>query len=333
MRAVENMERELLCTCHIIARNGMRAFSLFMRAVVFCSRVGLSLRAPSDMSKWKAKPFVVRRSLVIEGGWLQSPWAVDSKCIGGVDFVTLSMTDRMLAKSLGMNMSERSPLGDSSIFSHMALLRDAKVDEIIFNAQVDKDPMANAISSSSAQPAVPSKGRTMAFATAQVPDTITLKIAPFVTPEGQRVEEHIFQVVTAPKRGATVTMEATSENFSWLMMAAQVDWLSGSKPEKRSIHEVDESAWPKLQHPCKYSFVYSKAKVVCSYRQQGIWKKHQRSLNVCPGGDPYVLEAIVRGCEAEVLAFYNSNHDKGGPDDEAPPLLNGDEQLPPPLTM
>lgn len=198
---------------------------------------------PSDMSK-KAKPFVVRQSLVIEGGWLQSPWAVDSKSVGGSDFVTLSMTDRMLAKSLGMNMSDRSPLAECTIFSHMAMLRDASVDEIIFNTQVDKDPMANARSSGSAQAPMLLRGRAMAFAAAAVPDTISLKIAPFVTPDGQRVEEHILQVVTTPKRRANVTMEATSENFSWLMMATQADWDIGTKPEKRSIHEVDESTLP-----------------------------------------------------------------------------------------
>ena len=281
---------------------------------------------PSDMS-CKAKPFVVRQSLVIEGGCLQSPWAVDSKSVGGSDFVTLSMTDRMLAKSLGMNMSDRSPLAECTIFSHMAMLRDASVDEIIFNAQVDKDPMANASSLGSAHAPMLLRGRAMAFAAATVPDTISLKIAPFVTPDGQRVEEHILQVVTTPKRRANVTMEATSENFSWLMMASQADWDIGTKPEKRSIHEVDESTLPELSHPCKYVFHLSKVKVVCSYRHQGVWKKHQRALSVSVAGDNSSFEAIVRGCEAEVLSFYNSNHDKGGPG------ADGDEQLAPPLPM
>ena len=108
------------------------------------------------------------------------------------------------------------------------------------------------------------------------------------------------------------------------MMAAQADWHTGAKPEKRSIHEVDESTLPELSHPCKYSVQAGKVKVLCSYRQQGVWKKHQRSLSVNAAGDNSSFEAIVRGCEAEVLAFYNSNHDKGGPDD------GGDDQLPPP---
>jgi hypothetical protein len=279
---------------------------------------------PPDVSQCEAKPFVVRRSLVIEGGWLRSPWAVNSKSIGGVDFVTLAMTDRMLAKSLGMNMSDRAPFGEITIFNHIVLLRDAKIDDIIFTAQADTDPMANASSSGSAQPPVPTRGRAMAFAAAHVPDTISLEIAPFVTPDGKRVEEHILRVATTPKRRLSVTMEAISENFSSLMMAAQADWHTRAK---RSIHEVDQSTLPELSHPCKYSIQDGKVKVVCSYRQQGVWKRHQRSANVSIAGDNSSIVAIVRGLEAEVLAFFNLNHEKGGPDD------GGNAQLVPPLTM
>ena len=153
----------------------------------------------------------------------------------------------------------------------------------------------------------------MAFAEANVPDTISLKISPFVAPDGQRVEEYILRVVTTPKRRANVTMEATSENFNWLMRATEAEWDTGAKPEKRSIHEVDESTLPELSHPCKYSVHLGKVKVLCSYRQHGVLKRHQRSLSVNAAGDNSSFEAIVRGCEAEVLAFYNSNHDKGGP--------------------
>ena len=280
-----------------------------------------------DSEPREAKPFVVKRSLVIEGGWLRSPWAVDSKSIDGVDFVTLAMTDRMLAKSLGMNMSERAPFSATTIFNHIVLLRDAKVDEIIFAAQADTDPMANASSSGSAQPQVPTRGRAMAFATAHVPDTISLEIAPFVTPEGKQVEEHILWVATTPKRRLSVTMEATSENFSWLMMAAQADWDTGAKPEKRSIHEVDQSALPELSHPCKYSFQDDKVKVSCCYRQQGVWKRHQRSANVSNAGEKSSIEVIVRGLEAEVLAFFNLNHEKFCTDDD------GNAQMAPPLKM
>ncbi len=167
----------------------------------------------------------------------------------------------------------------------------------------------------------------MAFAAANVPDTISLKIAPFLTPDGQRVDGHILRVVTTPKRRANMTMEATSESFSWLMLATKADWDIGAKPEKRSIHEVDESTLPELSHPCKYSFQDDKVKVSCCYWQQGGWKRHQRSANVTTAGDKSSIEAIVRGLEAEVLAFFNLNHEKFGPDDER------NAEMVPPLTM
>ncbi len=136
-------------------------------------------------------------------------------------------------------------------------------------------------------------------------------------------------MATTPKRRLSVAMEATSENFSWLMMAAQADWHTGAKPEKRSIHEVDQSALPELSHPCKYSFQgdKDKVKIVCCYRQQGVWKRHQRSANVSNAGEKSSIEVIVRGLEAEVLAFFNLNHEKFGPDD------GGTAQMVPPLTM
>ena len=69
-------------------------------------------------------------------------------------------------------------------------------------------------------------------------------------------------------------------------------------------------------------------KILCSYRQQGIWKKHQKAVNVNILQDKSTLEAIVRRCEAEVLDFYNSNHEAGGQVVE-----HEGEQQPAPLMM
>lgn len=225
-----------------------------------------------------------------------------------------------------MNMSERSPLSKCAVFSYMAEVRDAKVDEIIFTTKVDKDPMGNASSSGQAPTRMPSRGRALAFENAKVPNTISIKMAAFVTPDGQRVEEHTLRVVTTPKRGANVTMEVTAENFEWLMLAVQVDWEIEAKPEKRPIDEVDEDTLPELQAPLKYEKApCGKVKIFCRYRHQGVWKKHQKALSVNIKSDNSTLEAIVRTCEAEVLAFYNENHEKGGE--------GGEEPLPAPLTM
>ena len=279
------------------------------------------------MSKWKATPFVVRRTLVVEGGWLQSPWVVDSKVVDGGEFITLALTDRSLAKAMGMNMSERSPLAQCSVFSHMASARDAQVDSLIFAAKVDKDPMGDGTSLAQAQQMapMPSRGRAMAFAEADIPDTISVKMASFVTPDGQRVEEHTLRVVTTPKRRANVTMEATAENFEWLLKAAQCDWDSGVKPQ-RGIDDEEESMLPELAHPCKYQKTESgKLKIVCSYRQHGVWKKHQKAVGVSIQGDNSSFESIIRSCEEEVLNFFRAHHEVNQGDEPR-------EQAPAPLT-
>ena len=307
-----------------------RELAMLMRAATCCSHIGssasLQLRFTNKMSKWEPKPFAVRHTIVIEGGWLQSPWAVNAKEIDGRDFITLVMGDRCLARALGMNMSDRSPLAKCSIFAHIADIRDAKVDELLFAAKANKDPMADATSSDQAASCrMPSRGRATAFEQAAIPGTIEIKVGGFVTPEGQRVEEHTLHVVTTPKRGASVTMEITAENFEWLLAAAQVDWDTAVKPDKRS-DELDESTLPHLEQPLKYQKTQNgKLQICCNYRKQGVWRKHQKVVNVSINSDNSSLEAIVRTCESEVMMFYSSNHEKMSHDDE--------QVSPPPLTM
>ena len=265
------------------------------------------------MAKWEATPFVVRHSLVIEGGWLSTPWVLNTKVIDGGEFYTMKIGDRSLAKALGMNLSERSPLAKCSIFPYMAEARDTKVDGLIFAAKVDNDPMADA-SASGSSAKMPSKGRTAALAS--VPSTISIDMPAFVTADGQRVEGHTLRVVATPKRGAAVTMEVTAENFEWLAKAAQAEWEVDRKPaQKRTIDCFDDGSWPELQHPCKYwKTSAGKLKIMCYYFHEGRWKRHTKALNVST--DLSSLESIVRSCENDVLEFYNLNHQ---PHDEEHP--------------
>ena len=304
-----------------------------------CSHLSVKFECTSlnDMSQWKAKPFTMRRSLVIEGGWLAAPWPIDTKVVDDGEFVTLSMSDRCLAKALGMNMSERSPLANCSVFNFLASVRDAKVDELILAAKVENDPMADGSSGTSNAQPMPSRGRAAGFAIAKIPATISLKMASFVTPDGERVDEHTIRVVTTPKRRVSVTMEATPENFEWLLQAAQVEWDTGAKLEKKA--NIDEEFdLPELTGPCKYQKTENgKLKISCSYRQQGLWKKHQKAVNVNIHEDNSNLLAIIRRCEAEVLDFYHSHHEPTGaaplqPGEGQPAPIQAGESEPAPLT-
>ena len=131
----------------------------------------------AEMPKWKATPLVVKRALVVEGGWLQTPWVVDSQPIDGVDFVALVGNDRSLAKALGMNMSDRSPLTQCSVFAHMAAIRDKQVDALVFARKLGSDPLGEVDPLGHADTLhVPSRGRALAFACATVPATISIAV-------------------------------------------------------------------------------------------------------------------------------------------------------------
>ena len=117
-----------------------------------------------------------------------------------------------------------------------------------------------------------------------------------------------------------MTMEVTPENFEWLRMAAQVDWDIGARPEKRSIDELDATTLPELQSPLKYQKTPTgKLQIICNYFQDGAWKKHQKVLGVNVNSDNSSLQAIVRSCESEVLAFYSSHHERTSHEDEKRP--------------
>ncbi len=268
---------------------------------------------------------------MVEGGWLQTPWPIDTKVVDGSEFVTLALTDRLLAKALGMNMSERSPLARCSLFPHMAAKRDAEVDRLIREAKLQKDPMADEASKEQVAKPMPMKGRASGFADADLPATIILTLAPFVTPEGERVDEHRMRVVTTPKRRVNVSMEALAENFEWLRKACQVEWDNGPPPPKQRPPPEEDADLPELRPPCKYrKTLGGKLTIACCYRQGGAWKVHQRVVAMVSGQGNAGAEDMIRRCEGEVLRFYRENHESTaaegeGPEAGAEALKDGEE--------
>ena len=109
------------------------------------------------------------------------------------------------------------------------------------------------------------------------------------------------------------------------MKASQCDWDIGAKPEKHGINEDEVSLLPELNAPCKYQKTAGgKLKIVCSYREQGAWKRHQKVVGVSISADP-TFEGIIRNCEAEVMDFYSTHHEANAqelePECDAPALM------------
>ena len=168
----------------------------------------------------------------------------------------------------------------------------------------------------------------------KIPNTIEIEIDSFVTHDGKRVESHKTRVVTTPKRRANVTIEAAAENFEWLLLAAQAEWGTGPKAEKRCMSDEQLSQLPELEPPCKFSKTsVGKLQVYCNYREQGVWKKHQKTVGVNFDSDLSSFEAMTRTCEAGVMDFYRSHHESRGTghDDEEEEAGAIDDVAQPPL--
>ena len=265
------------------------------------------------------KPFTAKRALVIEGGGLKQPWVLDCNVVDGIDYVNLQMTDRSLAKAMGMKMSDRSPLQGCDIFAHMIKMRDAKVDAIIGANRVADDPMAD-VSASSSVPVL-SAGRPQVFATAKVPASIDVSFDAFVTPEGHRIEEHTLKIITTPKRGLPVTVEALPANFEWLRMACQVKWEEQPKKKKRVLRRtlsIDEL--PPLDWPLQYwkDPTSGATCIICYYRgEDGKYRTHRKKLEMPGEEDGNITERLIKHCAASVLAFFESNQcELGGAEEE-----------------
>ena len=127
-------------------------------------------------------------------------------------------------------MSDRAPLSGCEIFAHMVKCRDDKIDEISAVSMKEQDPMADV--SAEAVIELPSLGRPTAFAIAQIPALIEVHFDGFTTPDGQRIGSHAVKVVSIPKRGIPLTIEASPANVEGLRSACTV--IQGSTPRIES---------------------------------------------------------------------------------------------------
>ena len=133
------------------------------------------------MARFVKQPFRVKRHAVcIEGGWLNEPWVVEAKKIkpdhdsGPIDFVQLFHSDRKLARALGLDCSGRAPFQHTTLFRHLARLRNQLVDRHIFADVAGNDPMADAKDLESSS--LIEKDRVQMFKDAQVPEIVTVDV-------------------------------------------------------------------------------------------------------------------------------------------------------------
>ena len=90
----------------------------------------------------KATKLTIRNNVtVVEGGWMKHPVLVDVQDIKGADYFHVLRSDRFLARSLGLNMYQRSPWSECSLIDKLIERRDLEIGRLIQVALVADDPM------------------------------------------------------------------------------------------------------------------------------------------------------------------------------------------------
>jgi len=284
-----------------------------------------------------ASPFVTQHKLVVEGGWLKSPWVPDVHTVDGCDWLQLAPTGpsaRKLYAALGTDFQ--------SLLAYLVNERDRRVDAVIAQARFSDDPMADGDPTASVT--VRPRGRGAAFVAAKVPVFIEIVMDSFVCPAGERVSEFRLKLLTTPKRKVNISVPCDGPTLDWLLKATQIKWEYNDCRYSNYVQRVpleDTDDLPELARPIKYiKLSNGKLKLYVHYRlADGTWKKKEQSVVSIEHAQDSVRKHLVEECEQKMISFYNQHHvpDPEGVDvvanepvadgegDESVPVGNGDD--------
>ena len=259
--------------------------------------------------------FKITKGLVgIEAEHFSEPWVVSVKrqriAVFDIEFFELNMQDRKLARALGLDMSKRSPFEDTTLLSHLAKLRNMKVDSLIKQHMKDDDPMASA-DADNVDLADTHSARARRFASASVKQVIEVEVPQFTKENGDVVDAKVLRMYSTPRRDSVLTIELSESNLSWLADAVVMEWDVEDAPWVRHPDE-DVASLPELTSPhiCRYK-KKGENKVIISawYRlATGAFKECSKSLGDYKSMDADTLARHVRSCESIVVKKYEAHN-------------------------
>ena len=91
-------------------------------------------------------PFVVKTNqITIEGGFSKEPLVVDYRKVEGDErnWIAIGVSFRALARTFGLDMDTPNPYVNTNVITFLQQLRNDKVDELLFQHQLDNDPMGS----------------------------------------------------------------------------------------------------------------------------------------------------------------------------------------------
>lgn len=250
--------------------------------------------------------FSVMDAVVISGGPLVKPWMPEIKTVGAKKFFVLTHTSRELARAMCMDMHARAPLKDCTLFGYLENARDDAVDALIRSYKHRADPMGEDIDVEAGP--ITTKRATW-FEDASIPPVIEITLPYFIANDGERVDARQMSVITTPKRGVLINIEATAENLEWCRKAIALDWHS----PRRHTHTHNYEGFPLLEHShvIKYRRIGDRLCVTCKYaKKDGSVTFHKRTVvaDLKDPPPPEQLRQQVRSAELLALEFYRKNH-------------------------
>ena len=175
-------------------------------------------------------PIVIKRDcIVVEGGYLQTPWVVDVKHEGTGMFYGLHHADRKLARCLGLPCDGRAPFKGTTLFQYLAKLRNAKVDELIITHKLQADPMADKQSLQHAGH-VSIKNREKECERVSIPKVVCIALPAFTTSDGSYVAGVSANVFSSHRIDHGVTIELAASSLDWICQAIHASWDCHSGP-------------------------------------------------------------------------------------------------------
>ena len=278
-----------------------------------------------------ASSFSTQQKLVVEGGWLKTPWVPEVHTVEGCDWIQLATTGPIATKLYAALHTDFQ-----SLLAYLVNERDRSVDAIIAQARFSDDPMADG--DPTANVTVSSRGRGAAFVAAKVPIFIEIVMPSFVCPVGERVSDFRLKLLTTPKRKVNISVPCDGPTLDWLLKATQIKWEYNDCRYSNYVERVplgDTDDLPELAHPIKLiKLSNGKLKLYVHYRlEDGTWKKKEQSVGAIERDQDSVRRRLVEECEQKMISFYNQHHvpDPEGVDvDAKEPVADGegDESVP-----
>ena len=264
--------------------------------------------------------FTITRGLVgVESDHMSEPWMVRVKrqrvAVFDLEFFELNMQDRKLARAMGLDCAKRSPFDNTTLLSHLAKLRNRKVDQLIMQSLKDEDPMASIEVDAEHDM---SWDRARKFAAAHVKQVIEIHVTEFTRENGDVVPEKTLKVYSTPRRDSILTLEFSDANLTWLSVAIRMQWDAEGAPRVKRGVEDDAQLPPLLNSEvCKYKCRGGKFIISAWYRKMsGVYKEISKSLGDYASMDQETLETHIRSCEAGIMRKWKANHHEATDEDE-----------------